>query len=130
MACNKFSSAEGSQVSTITCQDNVDLFFYAARNIHQKFVPEGIRVYSHCYLGAMERFYMHMRCARNKQLRNNPWLLLHDNMPTHCALNVKQFLASILICVIQHPPYLPDLALTVSFFLPEGETAPKRRAFQ
>jgi len=75
-------------------------FFYAARNIHQKFVPEGIRVYSHYYLGAMKCLYMHMCCARNKQLRNNPWLLLHDNMPTHCALNVKQFLASILICVI------------------------------
>jgi len=42
-------------------------------------------------------------------------MLLHDNMPAHCAVNVKQFLASKSICVIQHPPFSPDLALTICF---------------
>jgi hypothetical protein len=47
VAWNEFSSAEGSQVATIACQDNVDpFFFYAARNIHHEFGPEGIRVSS------------------------------------------------------------------------------------
>jgi hypothetical protein len=38
-------------------------------------------------------------------------------VPAHCALNVKQFLASkLLMCVIQHPTYSPDLA-PAEFFL-------------
>jgi hypothetical protein len=104
-------------------------FFYVARNIHQKFVPEGIKVYSHYYLGAMERLYMHMRFARNKQLRNNPWLLLHDNMPTHCAKCEAVSCFHIDLC----DPTFPLLAIFGTdhlFFLPEGESAPKRRAFQ
>jgi methionyl-tRNA synthetase len=77
----------------------------------------------------MERLYMDMRCARNKQLRNNPWLLLHDNMPTRCAVNVKHFLASISICVIQHPPYLPELALTISLLFLKVKLALKGEHF-
>jgi hypothetical protein len=43
--------------------------------------------------------------CQNEQFRNG-WLLLllHHSQPGHYALNVAQFLASKLICVIQHPP--------------------------
>lgn len=40
---------------------------------------------------------------RNEQFRNNSWVLLHDNAPTHYMLKVKQFLAAKLICMIQQP---------------------------
>jgi hypothetical protein len=90
MVWNEFSMAEGSQVATISCQDNVDLFFFnAARIIHHEFVLEGMSVYSHYYLGVMEHLYARMCCGRNEQLRNNPWWLLHDNMPTRCTVNVN-----------------------------------------
>jgi hypothetical protein len=42
-----------------------------------------------------------MHHARNVQFQNNSWLLLHDNVPAHCTLKVKQFLASTSISVIQ-----------------------------
>jgi hypothetical protein len=72
---------------------------------------------------------MHVRCARNKQLRNNPGLLLHDNTLAHYAVNVKQFLASESICVIHHPPYWTHLALTISFLFLKVKLALKGEHF-
>jgi len=51
-----------------------------------------------------------MRRVLKLALPKHRWLLLHDNAPAHCTLNVKQFLASKSICVIHLPPYSPDLA--------------------
>jgi hypothetical protein len=64
-----------------------------------------------------------------KSGRNNSWLLLNDNTPASCALNVKQFLASKSICVIQYLPYWPDLALANFIALPEIELALKGECF-
>jgi hypothetical protein len=64
----------------------------------------------------MERLYARMRRVRNEQFRNNSWLLLHDNTPSHCALHVKQFLGSKWICAIQHPPFSSDLAPAEFFY--------------
>lgn len=80
------------------------VFFNADRIMHSKFVHEGTTVNNHCYLGVMEHMHACMRHVRNEQFQSNSWLLLHDNVPIHCMLNVQQFLASKSICVIQHPP--------------------------
>ena len=40
----------------------------------------------------------------------NEWILHEDNAPAHNALSVKQFLTNKNITVLEHPPYLPDLA--------------------
>ena len=79
-------------------------FFNADRIMHSKFVYEGTTVNNHCYLGVMEHMYACMYNVRNEQFQSNSWLLLHDNVPIHCILNVRQFLSSKSICVIQHPP--------------------------
>jgi hypothetical protein len=107
----------------------VNVFFDADRITYSKFVHEGTTVNSHYYLEVMERMHACMRHVSNGQFHSNSWLLMHDNAPTHCTLNVKQFLASKSICVIQHHPYLPDMALAL-FSLPKGETGPKWTAFQ
>jgi hypothetical protein len=64
---------------------------------------------------------LHMRLChvRIEQFQNNSWLLLDDNMPNHCVLNIKEFLASKLICVIQHPLYSLDMALTDLLLFPK-----------
>jgi hypothetical protein len=41
----------------------------------------------------------------------------HDQAPTHCALNVKQFIASKSICVIQQPPPPSSSDLALAHFL-------------
>jgi len=55
---------------------------------------------------------MSFRRVRRKQLGlwRNGWILHQDNAPAHNALSVKQFLANKSITVLEHPPYLPDLA--------------------
>jgi transposase len=57
------------------------------------------------------------------------WLLLHDNAPAHCTLNVMQFLASKSICVIQLPPYSPDLAPADFILFPKVKLALKAQRF-
>jgi hypothetical protein len=59
--------------------------------MHKEFVPQGTTVNSHYYLGVMQRLYERMRRVRRDLFDTNSWLLLHDNAPSHCALNVKHF---------------------------------------
>ena len=62
--------------------------------------------------------FVHILTLCKKQaVKNKPLAAVADNMPAHCAVNVKQFLASKSICVIHHPLYSPDLAPTISFLL-------------
>jgi len=73
---------------------------------------------------------MHVRCARNKQLRNNPGLLLHDNMLAHCAVKCEAVCCfQINLCNLSSP-LLATFGTDNLFSLPEGETGLKRRAFQ
>jgi hypothetical protein len=51
------------------------------------------------------------------------WLLLHDNAPSHCTLNVKHLLAKKAITTIKHPSYLPDLAPADYFLFPRIKRA-------
>jgi hypothetical protein len=59
-----------------------------------------------------------------EQFWNNSWPPLHDNVPACCILSLKQFLASNW-CVIQHPPYLLDLALIDFSLFPKVKLALK-----
>ena len=53
----------------------------------------------------------------NVQTRcNNFWVLHNDNALAHVSLNVRQFVASMKMTVIPHPPYSLHLA-TCEFFL-------------
>jgi len=82
----------------------LNVFFNADRIMHSKFVHEHTTVNSHYYLGVMGRLHAYGHHVSNGQLNSNSWLLLHDNAPTHCTLNVKQFLASESICVCSSIP--------------------------
>ena len=93
-----------------------------------EFVSQDSTKNTDCYLGVTERLYARMRLDRNERPKNS-WMLLNDNTPAFCALNVKQFLDSKSVCVIQHLPYSPDLALANFFSLPEIELALKGEYF-
>ena len=114
--------------SKLRIKTMLNIFFNADRITHSKFVHEGTTVYSHYYLGVMERLHACVRHVSNGQFHSDSWLLSHD-VPTHCTLNVKQFLASKSRCVIQHHPYSPDMASAL-FSFPEGEIGPKWTVFQ
>jgi transposase len=52
-----------------------------------------------------------------------------SNGPAHTALSVREFLASKKITVLEHPPYLPDLAPTDFFLFPKIKEILKGRHF-
>ncbi|UYV68744.1 hypothetical protein LAZ67_6000635 [Cordylochernes scorpioides] len=47
------------------------------------------------------------------------WCLLHDNAPRHSSLIVRRFLAKNNVCVLNHPPYSPDLAPCDFYLFPK-----------
>ena len=57
------------------------------------------------------------------------WFLLHDNVPSHNAIIVKQFLAQWKVTVLDHPPYPPDLAPADYFLFPKVKSHLKGRLF-
>jgi hypothetical protein len=61
--------------------------------IHKEFVPEGQRVNSIFYVEIIGRLLKHISRVRTQFRTEGRWLLLHDNAPSHSALEVKTFLA-------------------------------------
>jgi len=57
------------------------------------------------------------------------WFLLHDNAPSHNATIIKKFLAQRNVTVLDHPPYLPDLAPADYFLLRKVKSHLKGRLF-
>ena len=52
-------------------------------------------------------------------------MLLHDNASAHSAIRVRQFLAQMMVAVLDHPPYTPDLAPADFFLFPRLKAAIK-----
>jgi histone-lysine N-methyltransferase SETMAR len=97
--------------------------------IHKELISQGTTVNSHCYLGVMQRLYKGTCRERRDLLDTKSWLLLHDNAPSHCALNVKHLLAKEAITAIEHPTYLHDLAPADYFLFPRIKRALKGQRF-
>ena len=55
------------------------------------------------------RLRENIQCKRSDKRCNNTWTLHHENAPVHASLVVQQFLVSMNMTVIPHPPYLLDL---------------------
>ena len=71
-----------------------------------------------------------VRRKRPDQLRNNTWLLHHDNPPTHAVLLTRRFLTYNTMTVVPHPPYSPVLAPSDFFLFPKLKMKLKGRRFQ
>jgi len=70
-----------------------------------------------------------VRRKRPKRFANNSWILHHDNAPAHTSLSVREFLATKLTTVLEHPAYSPDLAPSEFFSVPEDKGNIERKAF-
>ena len=58
------------------------------------------------------------------------WFLLQDNAPVHRAVAVQEFLARKQVCVLNHPPYSPDLSPCDYFLFPKLKLPLKGRLFE
>jgi hypothetical protein len=113
-AQNKFSPEEVSQVEKPAHQDNAKCFLRCWQNYaRQVCLWRHNSKQSILFRGDGTSACMHR--VNNGQFHSNSWLLLHDTAPTHCTLNVKQFLASKSICVFQASPLLARYGIGTFF---------------
>lgn len=85
-------------------------FFDSKGIILKEFVPTGQTVTGEYYLEVLKRLMARIRRIRPDYRDPERWSLLHDNASSHTALIVRHFLARNQVCVLNHPPYSPDLA--------------------
>ncbi|CAK9803903.1 Mariner Mos1 transposase [Anthophora plagiata] len=90
-----------------------------------EFVPQGENVNGEYYLGVMERLWKRIVRVRPEYRMPASWFLLHDNAPSHKTVAVGEFLAQKQVCVLQHPPYSPDLSPCDYFLFPKLKPAMK-----
>lgn len=104
--------------------------FYDSKGIiHHEFVPEGHTVNAQFYLGVLERLLKRIRRVRPEYSTPGSWFLLHDNAPAHRAVLVAEYLATKQVCVLNHPPYSPDMSPCDYFLFPKLKLPLKGRLF-
>jgi transposase len=98
--------------------------------IHHKVVPEGQSVTGSFYLSVLEGLWKRIRCVWREYLAPGSSFLLHDNAPVHRTVAVQEFLAQKQVCMLNHPPYSPDLSPCDYFLFPILKLPLKGRLFE
>ena len=90
-------------------------FFDNKGIIHNEFMPAGQTINAAFYKAVLNQLLQSIRWVQH---RTGKWMLLHNIAPAHSAIHVLQFLAQKMIAVLDHPPYIPDLAPADFFLFP------------
>ena len=100
--------------------------FYGFKGIvHKEFVPEGETVNGEYYLQVLHRLWLINVRVRPEYPKGKQLFLLHDNAPPHKTKKVNEFFMKKQICIIDYPPYSPDLSPRDYFLSPKLKTALK-----
>jgi hypothetical protein len=87
--------------------------------VHKEFVSQGQTVNGKFFCEVLRRLRSKHPAQMSRQVAQQLWAQHHDNAQAHASLIVQQFLASMNMTVIPHPPYLPDLTLCDFFLFPK-----------
>lgn len=130
MTWNKLSSAEGSQVATIACQDNVAFFLLFCQNYPSQFCSWRHQSIQSLLFRSDVKF-LHARALCQKQaVKKQPWAAVAwQHACTLCGECEAVSCFRINLCD-PSSPLLDTFGTDNLFSLPEGETGLKRRAFQ
>ena len=82
------------------------------------------------YLSVLERLWKRIHLIRPEYSAPGSWFLLRDNALVHRAVAVQEFLARNQVCVLNHPPYSPDLSPCDYFLFPKLKLPLKGRLFE
>jgi hypothetical protein len=103
-------------------------FFDDVGIVHREFVPTGTSVTAAFYMDILTRLLESVRRKRPQKWKND-WALHHDNVPSHTAMAVQQFLAKNNIPIVPHPPCSPDLAPSDFWLFPTLKMGLRLRRF-
>ncbi len=92
-------------------------FFDSKGLIDTNFVPRGRTVNSPYIIEALARFLKALKEKRPTMMART-WWFHWDNAPVHTAAVVTNWMAARRFQIIEHPPYLPDLAPSDFFLFP------------
>ena len=90
-------------------------FFDAKGLIYTNYVPKGQTVNADYIIEALSKFLKTFKQKR-PELASGEWFFHWDNAPVHTAAAVQEWIAARDFQMIDHLPYLPDLA-PADFFL-------------
>ena len=105
-------------------------FFDVHGIVHAEFLPQGQTINQHIYKNILRRQMRSMREKRRELLETRSWLLHHDNVPAHNALEIRELLAKNNIVVLEQLPYSPDLAPCDFFLFTKLKEVTKGTRFQ
>jgi len=105
-------------------------FFDSKGIIYKEFVPSGQTITGEYYVTVLNRLISRICLIRPEYQDKSSWYLLHDNAPSQNSLIVRRFLGKNRVCVLNHPPYSPDLAPCDFAFFPKLKMKLKRTYFE
>jgi histone-lysine N-methyltransferase SETMAR len=106
-----------AKVHATRTKQMVLVFFDSKGLIYTNYVPRGTTVNANYIVEALGTFMKILRKKRPQMVAGD-WLFHWDNALVHTAAKVTDWLAARDIKLIEHPPYLPDLAPADYFLFP------------
>ena len=106
------------------------VFFDNKGIIHKEFVPAGQTINAAFYQEVLNRLLQRIRRVQPGLHRTGKWMLLHDYVPAHSAVRVRQFLAQKIVAAFDHPPYLQIWLLRTSSCFPACRRLSNNHAFR
>ena len=106
------------------------LYFDWKGIVHREFVPSGQMVNGQLYQEGLARLRGAVRRKRPELWENQPWMLRHDNAPSHSSLLIRSYPPKHQTSVVPLPPCSPDLAPADFFLFPKLEPTLKGRRFE
>jgi hypothetical protein len=81
--------------------------------IYTHIMPKWAKINTHYTVKALGTFMRHLKKKRPDMV-SREWFIHWDNAPIHTAALVQLWMAANKVQVLEHPPYLPDLALATT----------------
>jgi len=107
-----------ARVHSTRTKQMVLAFFDAKGLVYTKIVPKGTKVNGNYIVKVLSTFMKQLKKKR-PAMAAGEWFFHWDNAPVHTAVVVRNWLAAREVQVLEHPPYLPDLAPADFFYFPK-----------
>ena len=102
MEASRRPETEECTSSSVKCEDLAHCFLDCNGEVHHE-LPQGRTVNKEYYIEVMSRLCEAIRPKRTKLLKNQSWILHHDNASSHKSMLVHEFLAKNKTVIMPQP---------------------------